>query len=103
MALDGFLLSLHAIVDTHDAEVWAWSRTLAAEGFVVPGDRLAAVLARDPEDLVFALLGAKMEATRGARLRAAKRDTFLSYVGAPESASAPDLCASVTHARELLR
>ncbi len=96
MALDGFLLSLHALVDTHDAEAWAWSRTLAAEGFTVPGDRLAAALIRDPDDLVFTLLGAKVEAMRGARLRVAKRDTFLDYLGS--SGAAP-----VTHARELLR
>ncbi len=109
MALDGFLLSLHALVDTHDAEAWAWSRTLAAEGFTIPSDRLSVALARDPEDLVFTLLGAKVEAMRGARLRAAKRDTFLEYLGS--SAGAPGEAgharapvASVSpSARELLR
>lgn len=107
MALDGFLLSLHALVDTHDAEAWSWSRTLAAEGFTIPGDRLAAALARDPDDLVFALLGAKVEATRGGRLRAAKRDTFLSYLasGSSDASTSGASCdlASVTPARELLR
>ena len=96
MAVDGFLLSLHALVDTHDAALWAWSRTLVTEGLAIPVDRLSAALTRDPDDLVFTLLGAKVESTRGGRLRAAMRGAFLEYLGSSSAAPLP-------HARELVR
>ena len=89
MALDGLMLSLHALVDTHEADLAAWAHAFATEGFALPPDRLGAALISDPEDVVFVLLGAKVEATKGARLRVARHAAFLAHLKAHPVSPAP--------------